>query len=87
MKVKDLIAILEDCNPDADVLLASQPNWPFEYALRGVAVRESMEEREQDEEDAPAGSADGGRPSDVLLVEGQQLRYGSRAAWDVARSA
>jgi hypothetical protein len=30
--VTDLIQQLEACDPDAEVRLASQPAWPFEYA-------------------------------------------------------
>jgi hypothetical protein len=29
MKVKDLIELLEDMDPEANVLIASQPNWPY----------------------------------------------------------
>src|SRR5690606_27099311 len=38
MKVRDLIEILEDQDPDAEVLVMSQENWPFENAIAGVAV-------------------------------------------------
>lgn len=34
-------------------------------------------------ESDPAKPADGTSPGDVFLVEGRQLRYGTRAAWDV----
>jgi hypothetical protein len=86
MKVKELIAILEEQDADAEVLMMSQRRWPFEYATYGVAVRSEFEECD-DEEDAegmaPRG-ADGRCGSDVFLVEGTQLRYGSKAAWDTA---
>ena len=72
MKVSQLVDILNDCDPDANVILAEQPNWPLEHALEGIAVREefSLDDR-----------ADGRRPNDVILLEGRQLRYGSRDAW------
>lgn len=34
MKVAELIEILEDMDPDAEVLIGSQENWPFERRFR-----------------------------------------------------
>jgi hypothetical protein len=31
--VTDLIHELEGCDPDAEVRIAQQPAWPFEYAI------------------------------------------------------
>jgi hypothetical protein len=31
--VNDLLQALEACDPDAEVRLAHQPAWPFEYAI------------------------------------------------------
>ncbi len=76
MRVAELIAILQDGDPEASVLIMSQPNWPFEMDLRGVTVREEFCEADG------AGCA----PNDVFLVEGSQLRYGSRDAWANART-
>jgi hypothetical protein len=73
MKVSELIEILSDCDPEASVFVMSQENWPFECGLAGVNVREEFAEGEQ--------SANGCAANDVFLVEGPQLRYGSRAAW------
>jgi hypothetical protein len=36
--VGDLIAELECYDPDTPIRLASQPRWPFEYTLGGVAL-------------------------------------------------
>jgi hypothetical protein len=33
MLVGDLIAFLEDCPQEAEVRLAMQPSWPFEYSI------------------------------------------------------
>lgn len=91
MQVRELMAILEDQDPDAEVLLVTQRRWPFEYSLSGVSVRSDMDEADEDEdgegEDGTPRerSADGCAPTDVLLVEGSQLRYGSETAWNVAR--
>ena len=81
MKVSELIEILENEDPDATVLLAQQPSWPFEYDVRGVVARHEFDE----EDDACRGPDDDRRANDVFIVEGSQLRYGNRDAWDAAR--
>ena len=62
-------------------------------AIHGVAVREAFTEADDDEDpDAPEASAHdrwSARPeslprNDVFIVEGSQLRYGSKDAWDAA---
>ena len=88
MKVSELIELLQDQDPDAEVMIMSQENWPFENAVAGVAVREEFvddddEDCEDDEREEPRYEK-GTAPNDVFLVEGRQLRYGSKAAWRVA---
>lgn len=88
MKVRDLIEILEDQDPDAEVLIMSQENWPFENAIAGIAVREEIVENDEDLDDDEREETryeKGTAPNDVFIVEGRQLRYGSKAAWDAAR--
>jgi hypothetical protein len=34
MKVKDLLRVLSAMDPEANVVLGSQPGYPMEYALR-----------------------------------------------------
>lgn len=36
MTVEQLIELLEEFNPEAEVRIASQPNWPMEYELADV---------------------------------------------------
>lgn len=88
MKVRDLIEILEDQDPDAEVLIMSQENWPFENAIAGVAIREDFVDDDEEDEDDEDGTErqyeKGTAPNDVFIVEGQQLRYGSKAAWNAA---
>jgi hypothetical protein len=75
MKVKELMEVLQDLEPNAQVLIASQPNWPFEIELAGIVTRaECGEEPERN-----------GAPTDVFIVEGQQLRYGSKTPFRLAR--
>jgi hypothetical protein len=85
MKVKELIAILEEMDADAEVLIMSQQNWPFEYATYGVTVRSEMEGGDEEDEDGePAPRVNGCQSNDVFIVEGAQLRYGSKDAWNTA---
>ncbi len=81
MKVRDLIAILQHTDPNAEVFIMSQPQWPFEYSVAGVAVRADFAE---DDDDGETG--DGNlRPNDVFILEGSQERYGSKGAWRARR--
>ena len=86
MKVKELMEILEEQDPDADVLIMGQESWPFENSIHGVTVRSEIEESDDDDDDeTPAARRPDGRAAnDVFIVEGRQLRYGSKTAWDVA---
>ncbi len=88
MKVSELIELLEEQDPDAEVLVMSQPNWPFELGLAGVTTREEMLRADRDEDsdgdDEEPRVESGTAKSDVFLVEGEQLRYGSKTAWSVA---
>jgi hypothetical protein len=88
--VSELIELLEEQDPDAEVLVMMQQNWPFECSLAGVTTREEMLRADRDE-DGGDGDDDeeprlerGTAKSDVFLVEGEQLRYGSKTAWSVA---
>ena len=95
MKVSELIELSEEQDPDAEVLVMSQPNWPFELGLAGVTTREEMLRAERDEDDDDDDDDDKQEPrlergtakNDVFLVEGEQLRYGSKTAWTSRRRA
>lgn len=79
MKVRELIELLKTQDPDAEVTMVFQPNWPLEYALAGVAVRSELLDR------ATQRLADGTAATDVVLVQGRQLGYGQRTAWEASR--
>ena len=36
MKVHELMELLSSMNPDAEVRLANQPNWPLQHSVRGA---------------------------------------------------
>jgi len=86
MKVKQLIAYLAEQDPEAEVLIMSQQNWPFEHTVFGVTARSEMEQSEEDYtgEPPPERRPDGRASTDVFIVEGSQQRYGSKTAWELA---
>jgi hypothetical protein len=59
--VVELIEELEACDPDAEVRLAQQPAWPFEYAID----RDHVAVQVQSGDDEPV----------VYIAEGAQLGY------------
>jgi hypothetical protein len=83
MKVRDLMKLLEEQDLDAEVCMVTQPNWPMEHAVAGVAIRSDM--FDDDLEPATEEYPDGTSANDVVLVEGTWLRYGRRTAWQAAR--
>ena len=82
MTVGELIEYLEQYDRDAKVLLMTQQSWPFENAIEGVISREEVMERNREEDGEDARLRDGEEMSDVFILEGTQLRYGSKNAWD-----
>ena len=62
MTVAELLHELENIDPDAEVRLAVQPRWPFEYSVREVAVVEVNSPKNEDK-------------VTVYLAEGEQLGY------------
>lgn len=83
MTIDQLIEILqearEDIGGDTEVRLMTQYNWPFENSIHGVALSTEMGRSEDDTDDEEDDSE-----TVVYIVEGNQLGYGSKAAWDVA---
>ena len=90
MKVHELIEILQDMDPDADVWLMTQQNYPFEHSIAGVAQRGDW--AESDETDEPWtdrdrwGANEAQLPgNDVFTLDGGQARYGAAAAFEAGR--
>ena len=73
MKASELIELLEDLDSDAEVRLMCQQEWPFENGVKGVVTKSELtgEVCETDEV--------------VYLVEGSQIGYGNKEAWELAR--
>jgi hypothetical protein len=93
MTLDDLISRLEECRDelgdaggDIEVRLASQPNYPFEWDIFGVALSTDIETEDGDEEDEEdAEHPDDAEAPVVYICEGRQLDYASRAIWNAAR--
>ncbi len=88
MTLDTLIEILNDYREEfggeAEVRLMTQQNWPFENRICGVTSGRDMneaEDEELDEDDVPE-VADHNM---VYIVEGGQICYGSKRAWDNPR--
>lgn len=92
MKVSELIDLLGDFDPDAEVRVATQPTYPLQSHLRGVAGSDDLSGETQCERHEHYNCDDPecvGEPI-VWLVEGSQHSdspYAPRALWDVVRSA
>lgn len=91
MTVGELREMLEAYEDDAEVVIVTQQSWPFENNLYGVTSRAEVldDPRYDDGEEYHDPDAvieddlgDGKRRSDVFIVEGSQLRYGMKAAWE-----
>ncbi len=80
MKVGELLEMLEQYDDDAEVLLRTQEAWPFENSVAGVVQRQEIHDEDSDE------SGDKLNQDDVFLLEGKQLRYGTKAAWGMVHS-
>lgn len=84
MKVCELIEFLSAQDPNAEVCVLNQPHFPIEHSIGAAVVRSDLMQAAVDSDtEAPMRCVDGAAPSDIVLVEGRWLRYGSRVAWYV----
>lgn len=65
MKVADLIELLQDYEPDQEVMIAHQPNWPLAEVVSGVVSNQDQEQCCPEHEDFLVGHS--------LLVDGQYV--------------
>ena len=87
MTIDELIARLEDYRDeiggDAEVRLMTQQNWPCENTICGLASGAEINDFDEDDEDGDDDD-DATEDSVLYIVEGRQLGYGTKRAWDVA---
>lgn len=85
MKLDTLIEILnyyrEEFGGDAEVRLMTQQNWPFENRICGVTSGRDMNETDDDDDQDVADD------QTVYIVEGGQICYGSKRAWENCRDS
>jgi len=69
---------------DVEIRLMTQQNWPFENAITGVTSKSIMFEADEDEDEKgdEGGDEKVGDEEIVYIVEGGQICYGSKAAWE-----
>jgi len=83
MTLNDLIAILEDYrdtfNGNAEIRLMTQQKWPIECTIGGVCSGREINEDPEGKND----DQDVEHDSTIYIVEGTQLDYGSKRAWEV----
>ncbi len=87
MTLDELIEQLEDYRDeiggDAEVRMMTQQNWPFENAICGLASGAEINAHIESDDDEPDND-DVESDNILYIVEGSQLKYGSKRAWDVA---
>lgn len=91
MNVRELIERLGDFDPDADVLLAIQPDWPLQFELAGLTSSEDLPASEEPCEAHEAWACQECEPEEwevvVYLVQGDHPgdeAYAPREAWAAA---
>jgi hypothetical protein len=88
MTLDTLIEILNDYREefggDTEVRLTTQQNWPFENRICGVTSGRDMNEPDDDDDDDDQEVAD---DNTVYIVEGGQICYGSKRAWESYRDS
>jgi hypothetical protein len=86
MTIDQLIERLEEYRDliggDAEVRLMTQQQWPFENTIVGVCSGEEI--NDEADEDDPEDDGDVEDDGVLYIVEGQQLGYGTKRAWEIA---
>ena len=86
MTINELISTLEDYRDeiggDAEVRLMTQQNWPFENSIHGLVSGNQINEatNEGDDDEYEGDVEDDGV---LYIVEGRQLGYGTKLAWEL----
>lgn len=94
MNVREMIEILSEMDPDAEVRLATQPNWPLQSTVAGIASSETVysnqacsEHGHFDCEECVNEALELSGDNFVWIAEGSQCShpYAPRGVWDAAR--
>ena len=90
MTLNELIERLEDYrtefgNGDIEVRLMTQQSWPFENGIYGITSGQEINNEDDEFEDGDdLHDGDASEDAVVYIVEGGQLGYGTKRAWDTA---
>ena len=87
MTIDELIERLEEYRDalggDAEVRLMTQSNWPFENTIFGLVSHAEL--HDGDDSDGMDPDLENAEEEPVVFIcEGQQLRYGTKRAWELA---
>ena len=89
MNLDTLIEILTDYRDelggDAEVRLMTQQQWPFENRICGLVSGQEMNDASDDDEDGDSDDSDVTEDAVVYIVEGGQIGYGIKRAWEACR--
>ncbi len=91
MKVREVMAVLEGMDPDADVYVMTPEYWLFECSIAGICRREEFTKPDPEAEPLPPGECRWSAPgaslpmNDVFIFAEWLLRPGSYAAWAAVR--
>jgi hypothetical protein len=83
--IERLEELRDDVGADAEVRLMTQPNWPFENSIRGVTTADEILAADIDDgETTDVEISDEDAIGNVVyIVEGGQIGYGSKNAWNL----
>lgn len=80
MSVRELIEYLETIeDQESEVKLMCQESWPFEYSIQGAITRKELIENGNEDDSLSEEQ----NINDVFLIEGTQLCYGTKTAWEL----
>jgi hypothetical protein len=91
MNLDTLIELLseyrEELGGEAEVRLMTQQNWPFENRICGITSGQEMNDATDDDTDEDDDDQDVAEVAIVYIVEGGQICYGSKRAWETCRES
>lgn len=82
--IERLTEYREELGGDTEVKLMTQQNWPFENTITGLCSGQEINDHWGPEEDDVEDDEDVEDDVVVYIVEGEQIGYGSKRAWEVA---
>jgi hypothetical protein len=84
MTVRDLMERLEDMDPDAEVRLMIQRHYPLESTVLGICDSKELRRDPEEGDEEEGEEEDDDAETIVYIVEGSQVGYGLKTAWNCA---